>query len=312
MRIAVIGGSGFIGSHVVDHLAAAGHDVLVLDVRHAHRGDVDSLPLDILDLDSVVQATKGCDAVFHLAAVSNVNDAFDDPVKAIEVNVTGTTNVWEACRRNEVGRALFASTVWVYAGAVGDGDTVDEDSAFSLATAGHVYTSSKIAGEMIVHNYFDLYGQPFTILRYGIPFGPRMRDELVIPRFVKAGLDGETIRIEGDGSQYRNYVYIDDLARAHVLALGEAAENEVINLEGKEAVSIRRIAETVLDLIGGDASIEYVHARQGDFTGRTVSADKARDLLGWEPRVSFEDGVRQYLEWRTSGAESLVERTGEA
>lgn len=306
----MVGGSGFIGSHVVDHLADAGHDVVVLDIVGAHRGDVESFPVDILDLESLVTGTKGCDVVFHLAAVSNVNDAFDDPVRAVEVNVTGTTNVWEAARRNEVGRAHFASTVWVYAGAVGD--AVDEDSPFFLATAGHIYTASKIAGEMIVHNYFDLYGQPFTILRYGIPFGPRMRDELVIPRFVQAALRGETISIEGDGSQYRNYVYIEDLARAHVLALGESAENEVINLEGAEPVSIRRIAETVVDVLDSPTAVEYVHARQGDFMGRTVSADKARRLLGWEPQVSFEDGLRRYIEWRTSEAASLAERTGEA
>jgi UDP-glucose 4-epimerase len=309
MRVAVVGGSGFIGSHVVDHLVDAGHEVTVLDVRSAHRADVASLAVDILDLDSLFTATKGVDAVFHLAAVSNVNDAFDDPVRAVEVNVTGTANVWEAARRNEVGRAVLASTVWVYAGAVGD--EVDEDSPFFLATAGHVYTSTKIAGEMIVHNYFDLYGQPFTILRYGIPFGPRMRDELVIPRFVQAGLDGETISIEGDGSQYRNYVYIEDLARAHVLALEEPAENEVINLEGSEGVSIRRIAETVRSVLGRPVEIEHVRARQGDFTGRTVSAEKARRLLGWEPKVSFEDGLARYVEWRTAEPESLVERTGE-
>jgi UDP-glucose 4-epimerase len=307
-RIAVVGGAGFIGSHVVDHLVDAGHEVSVLDVHPAHRADVASLSVDVLDFDSLVSATKGVDAVFHLAAVSNVNDAFDDPIHAVEVNVTGTANVWEAARRNEVGRAILASTVWVYAGAAGD--EVDEDSPFFLATAGHIYTSTKVAGEMIVHNYFDLYGQPFTILRYGIPFGPRMRDELVIPRFVQAGLDGETIRIEGDGRQYRNYVYIEDLARAHVLALDEAAENEVVNLEGAEPVSIRRIAETVLEVLGRPMDIEYVTARQGDFTGRSVSADKARRLLGWEPKVSFEDGLRRYVVWRTT-AESLVERTRE-
>ena len=120
MRMGVVGGAGFIGSHVVDQLVDAGHEVAVLDVRGAHRDEVESLPVDILDLDSLVAATNGCDAVFHLAAVSNVNDAFDDPVRAVEVNVTGTANVWEAARRNEVGRAIFASTVWVYAGAAGE------------------------------------------------------------------------------------------------------------------------------------------------------------------------------------------------
>jgi UDP-glucose 4-epimerase len=309
MRCAVIGGSGFIGSHVVDHLVGAGNEVVVLDVRDAHRGDLESLTVDILDLESLVAATKGCDAVFHLAAVSNVNEVFDDPVNAVELNVTGTANVWEAARRNEVGRAVLASTVWVYAGAAGD--EVDENSPFFLATAGHVYTSTKIAGEMLVHNYFDLYGQPFTILRYGIPFGPRMRDALVIPKFVHAALAGETIRIEGDGSQYRNYVYVDDLARAHVLALGEAGENEVFNLEGAEPVSIRQIAETVYDVLDLPPNIEFVHARQGDFAGRSISAGKARRVLGWEPSVSFADGMRECVAWYRAEAESPAERIPE-
>src|SRR6185295_1955446 len=120
----------------------------------------------------------------------------------------------------------------------------------------------------------------------------RMRDALVIPQFVRAGLAGETIRIEGDGSQYRNYVYVDDLARAHVLALGEAGENEVFNLEGSEPVSIRRIAETVGHVLDRPIDIQHAPARQGDFAGRSVSAEKARRLLDWEPRVSFEDGMR--------------------
>ncbi len=170
--------------------------------------------------------------MFHLAAVSNVNDAFERPLDCVAINITGTANVWEACRRNGVRRAVLASTVWVYAGARGDGP-FDEDTPFHLPSAGHIYTSSKIADELIVHNYAELYNQPFTILRYGIPFGPRMRDALVIPLFVRRALAGETITINGDGSQFRNYVYISDLARAHVLALGPAAENEVFNLEGR-------------------------------------------------------------------------------
>jgi hypothetical protein len=101
----------------------------------------------------------------------------------------------------------LASTVWVYAGAIGPGP-FDEETPFHLPGAGHIYTSSKIAAEMVVHNYHELYGQPYTILRYGIPYGPRMRDALVIPQFIRRALEGAPITINGDGSQFRNYVYV--------------------------------------------------------------------------------------------------------
>src|SRR5256885_4785617 len=107
----------------------------------------------------------------------------------------------------------------------------------------HVYTTTKIASEMLCHDYWNMHKVPFTILRYGIPYGPRMRPSLVIPRFVEMALAGEPITVHGDGSQYRNYVYVEDLARAHVLALGDAAANEVFNLEGPEAISIRSLVE---------------------------------------------------------------------
>jgi len=308
MRISVTGGAGFIGSHVVDGLLVAGHDVVVLDVVPPHR-DVEAHAVDILDLDGLVRAIDGSDVVFHLAAVSNVNDAARDPVRTVDVNVTGTANVWEAARRGGVGRAVLASTVWVYAAAVGDHE-LDEDSPINVATAGHVYTATKIASEMIVHSSFDLYGQPFTILRYGIPFGPRMRDELVIARFVQIARAGGPITIDGDGLQHRSYVYIEDLVRGHLAALSESGENEVFNLEGPEPITIRRVADAVREAI--DPRIEIVHrpARASDFAGRRVSARRARRLLGWEPRVSFDEGLRRYLEsQRTDAGQTVTSRS---
>jgi UDP-glucose 4-epimerase len=309
VRTAVIGGAGFIGSHVVDHLLDEGHDVVVVDLVEPHR-DVEAHAVDILDVDGLVGVTEGCDVIFHLAAVSNVNEVADDPTHAVTVNVSGTAAVWEAARRNRVGRAVFASTVWVYAAAVGAGG-LDETAPFDLATTGHIYTSTKIASEMIVHNHFDLYGQPFTILRYGIPFGPRMRDELVIPRFVRMGLAGQPLTIHGDGAQYRNYVYVDDLAHAHVLALSEEAENEVFNLEGPEPVSIRRIAETVREVLDRPVQIDRTPARAGDYQGRDVSSARARQLLGWRPQVPFEEGLRRYVDWYLAEQEPAPDTAAE-
>jgi UDP-glucose 4-epimerase len=237
--------------------------------------------------------------VFHLAAVSNVNDVFDRPIEAMRINVLGTANVWEAARRNAISRAVLASTVWVYAGASGD-DPVDEEAPFHLPSAGHIYTSSKISSELIAHNYLELYGLPFTILRYGIPFGPRMRDALVIPQFVRKALAGETITINGDGSQFRNYIYVNDLADAHALCLKDAGKNEVFNLEGAEPISVRRVTESVQRVLGRPIAVEFLPERPGDFRGREVSAMKASEVLDWRATTTFEDGMRSYINWYRS------------
>jgi UDP-glucose 4-epimerase len=297
MKIAVTGGSGFIASHVVDHLRADGNEVVVIDHRvRPHREDVQFEDIDILNLSALIQATRGCDYVFHLAAVSNVNYAHKYPVYTVDLNINGTANVLEAARLNEIGRVLFASTVWVYTGTRGNGQ-LNEEEPFHLPDAGHIYTTSKIASEMIIHNYWQLYRQPFTILRYGIPYGPRMREELVIPIFIRKALRGEPIVIQGDGDQYRNYVYIDDLARAHLLALSPRAENEVYNLEGSEKITIRDVAHTINKVLGGGVRIEHVPARPGDYAGKEVSARKILKELEWKPEVGFEEGVRRTVEW---------------
>jgi UDP-glucose 4-epimerase len=311
MRIAVTGGSGFIGSHVVDRLIDAGHTLFVLDTRPPHRPDVTYRQVDLSDLGGLVQATRDADVVFHLAAVSNVNDAYEHPVGTVRINVTGTVNVFEASRRNNVGRTVLASTVWVYAGAHGDGP-LDEEAPFHLPSAGHIYTSSKIAGELIAHNYNELYDTPFTILRYGIPFGPRMREQLVIPRFVQMALAGDTITVHGDGSQFRNYVYVEDLADAHVLALSDEAENEVFNLEGAEPITIRRVTEAIRDTLGIPVSVEFGEVRPGDYAGKEVSAEKVKDVLGWAPTTMFEDGMRRYVDWYLAEIDGAREQVSEA
>ena len=295
MRVAITGGAGFIGSHVVDHLIDAGNEVVVIDHgTRPHRDDVEFMDVDITDLEAVLQATQGIQHIYHLAAVSNVNHAFEEPVAAVKVNALGAVNILEAARRHKLKRVFFASTVWVYTGS--RDDAVNEDSPFYMPGAGHIYTSTKMAAELFCHDYANLYDQPITILRYGIPYGPRMRRELVIPIFLKKALAGEPITIMGDGSQHRNFVYIDDLARAHVLAAKDIASNQTYNLEGRRPITVREIAETIDRLLGG-VKIEYVPARPGDFHGKTVSASKAKRELGWEPEIDFEEGMRRTIQW---------------
>jgi UDP-glucose 4-epimerase len=311
MKVAVTGGSGFIGSHVAEKLVQAGHRVVVVDTRRPHRRDVTYRKVDIRDSVGLVRALSGCDAVLHLAGVSNVNEAFNRPAETFDVNVSGTARVWEAARRNDVGRTVLASTVWVYASAIGDGPLA-EDNPLAVQGTGHVYTASKMAAELVATSAHELYGQEFTILRYGIPFGPRMRDELVIPRFVHNALQGRTLTIHGDGLQFRNYVYVEDLADAHLLALTGKGANQVFNLEGPEPITIQRMAEVIRDLVDRTLGIEFVPARPGDYEGRTVSGAKAAKLLGWTPKTAFVDGMRRYLDWYRAGLQPPEEQASEA
>jgi UDP-glucose 4-epimerase len=202
----------------------------------------------------------------------------------------------------------LASTVWVYATAAGDGP-LSEDTPLASTGSAHVYTASKIAAELVVSSFGELYGLPYTILRYGIPFGPRMRKELVIPQFLARARTGRTITIQGDGLQFRNYVYVEDLAAAHVLALGDAGTDQIFNLEGPAPVSIRHVAELACELIDPLAQIEFVPARPGDYAGRVVSVDKADRILGWAPETSFDEGMRRYVEWWLDDEDPIREPT---
>jgi len=306
MRLGVTGGSGFIGSHVVDALVAAGHHVLVLDPKAPHREDVDHAAVDLCDGDALTSATRGLDALYHLAAYADVNDVNRDPVGAIDLNIACTVRALEAARANGISRVFLASTVWVYSSLTPEGlasETVDEEAALAADAKRHVYTTTKIAAEMLCHDYWNTYQVPFTVLRYGIPYGPRMRPALVIPIFVRKALAGEPITIAGDGSQHRKFVYVEDLARAHVLALADVAQNQTYNLDGAEIVTILRIAETVLAAVPTKSTLEFMPARPGDYEGAAVSSEKARRELGWEPRVPFDEGVRRTIDWLT-GLES--------
>jgi len=295
VNIGVIGGSGFIGSHVVDKLIEHGHEVTVFDIMKPHRNDVRHLYIDITDLSKTAVALTGdYDAVYLLAAMADVNDVYKNPVEAGEVNIIGVANVLEAARRNEIDRVLLASTVWVYEAA--SEKEVDENTSLLPQKINHVYTASKVAAELYCHSYQKLYGQNFTILRYGIPYGPRARGGTVIAIFVRKALNGEPLTIFGDGSQYRNFIYVEDLAEGNVAALNEVAKNQTYNLEGMRPITVKEVADTVKALIG-DVKIEYKEARPGDYEGKVVSNEKAKRELGWEPKVDFLEGMKRYVKW---------------
>jgi UDP-glucose 4-epimerase len=214
MSILVTGGSGFIGSHVVDRLIDNNLDVKVFDIRKPHREDVEFIKGSIISLDELNAAMKDVEYVFHIAAFSDINRVPDNPLKVVDLNIMSTAKVLEAARNSNIERVIYASSYFVDSGK------------------GHLYTTTKVSSERICEDYYTLYRLPFTILRYGTAYGPRSRGEDVISIFVKKGLSHQPLTIHGDGDQSRNFIYVEDLAEGHVATLKEIAENQTYNLEG--------------------------------------------------------------------------------
>jgi UDP-glucose 4-epimerase len=292
-KVLVTGGSGFIGSHVVDKLYDAGYEPRIYDLQespHHEPDSVDTVIGDLFDHETLCAAMEGCETVVHLAAYADVGIVAKEPVEAEECNSRGTLAVLEAARATDT-RVIYGSTIWVY-GASGDG-LIDEDAPLGLPD--HLYTASKLAGEMYCTSYAELYDVPCTILRFGIPYGPRARPAAVIPIFVSKALKGEPLTIAGDGLQTRRFVYVEDLAEGIVSGL-QGEENRVYNLAGDETVTIRELADIVSDLID-DTEIVHTPGRNGDFGGAVISNERAAKELGWRASTPLREGVRRYLAW---------------
>jgi len=293
MTIMVTGGSGFIGSHLVDKLLAKGEDVLIFDfMQPRYWSSVKHFYGSILTLDELERAMRDVDIVYHLAAIADVRDVYEHPHYSERVNTSGTINVLEAARKMEVDRVIYGSTDWVYQTT----DTLDVDEMTPIRTPAHLYSTTKLVSEYYCQNYSDLYGLKYTILRYGIPYGPRARSGAIVPMFVDKAFKGEELTIAGDGSQFRQFIYVEDLAEGNVAALQKIAENKIYNIDGQRPISVKEVAETVQNLVG-NVGIRYVPSRPGDFGGKKVSSERAKRELKWEAKTSFEEGVRKYISW---------------
>ena len=304
MRVLVTGGSGFIGSHVVDKLRERGHEPVIYDLRPSPwhtdpEHPVDTVLGSITDREALERALHSCDAVAHLAAVADVNDVHAEPEDAERVNARGTVAVLEACRRAGVKRVIYASTIWVYS----DTESPEVDEETLLPPPSHLYTSTKLAGELYCKSYQELYGIDYTILRFGIPYGPRAREAAVIPAFVNKAFKGEPLTLSGDGMQSRRFVYVEDLADGVASGLADVATNRVYNLVSDENVTIKQIAELVQEIVG-NTEIVYTPARPGDLGTKIVSGERARSELGWTAATPFSAGVRKYVDWRIEQREA--------
>ncbi len=297
MKAAVVGGAGFIGSHVVDALVARGDEVVVVD--DLSTGFHENLnpaarfvELDIAEpSDRLVQALRGSEVVFHPAALARVPRSVEDPVGTHEVNVTGTLRVLKAAHDSGVRRVVYSSSSSVY----GDQPTLPltEDMAPNPLNP---YACQKLMGEIYARNFHRIYGLESVCLRYFNVYGPRQVMEgayrLVIGIFMDQRKRGETLTIHGDGEQTRDFTWVGDVARANLLAADSpnVGAGEPINVGAGHEVSINRIAE----LVGGPTV--HVAARGFDERFKRAGIERARALLGWEPTVMVEEGIPHLLD----------------
>jgi UDP-glucose 4-epimerase len=295
MRVLVTGGGGFIGSHVVDRLMRDGHTPRIFDLSASpyHSPlEVETFTGSITDPANLDLAMRDCDAVIHLAAVADVSHVLADPVLAEEVNTRGTLNVLEAACRAEVGRVVYGSTTWVYSDCTEQ--AVDEETP--IPAPRHLYTATKLAGETYCAGYAELYDLECTVLRFGIPYGPRARAAGVVAKFTDLAFEGKALTIAGDGSTTRSFIYVEDLADGIVASLAPEAAGRTYNLSGDEVVTILEIAERVQE---NTDNCEIVHTppRPGDFPGKEISNVRALEEIEWKAETSFREGVRRYVEW---------------
>lgn len=291
LRVLVTGGSGFIGSHVVDRLVENGYHVRVFDRAKPLRDDVEWFNGDLLNEKDVLESCKDVEAIFHLAAIADVNVALSNFDLCLMVNEMGTMNFLKAATAEEVERIVLASTSWVYGRSKG---VVTEDTPIPFPD--HIYTKTKIGQEQLLYSWHQHHGLPYTILRFDIPYGPRMRSNMAISIFVRRAMRKEPISIFGDGKQGRCWIYVEDLAEGNVAALSEGGKNQTINLAGSKFVTMNQIAEQLKEIFG-DIPIKHEPARPHDFEGSITSIEKAKMLLNWTPKTTFSQGLRKYVEY---------------
>ncbi|MET0528765.1 MAG: GDP-mannose 4,6-dehydratase [Microvirga sp.] len=307
-RVLVTGGAGFIGSHLVDVLVSTGAAVTVLDdfsigsidnLSGAMQcGDVRILEGSILDYGAVDEALAGCDRVFHLA-VQCVRRSLGAPMESHEVNATGTLNILEAARRQRVDRFIYCSSSEVYGNA--SERVLNEDATPCRPVT--VYGGAKLAGELYTEAYRQTYSLPTLVVRPFNAYGPRAHQQgqraEVIPRFVIRVLNGLPPIVFGDGSNGRDFTYVTEVARG--LALAGASDRLVgqrVNIAYGRMITVAEVANAVARACGrSDLQAEYSNPRPGDVHKLRADTKKAKTLLGYAAEISFEEGIRRYVEW---------------
>ena len=280
-NVLITGGSGFIGSYVVDALVENKYKVTILDLNQPKRKDVKFIQGSILDKSIIRSALKNINIIFHLAAVSDITKVKEIPLKTIKTNILGTTFLLEGARNANIDRFVFAGSIYSY------------------GAAGNLYTTSKTASELIIKNYKLIYGQKFTILRYATAYGPRNREVDAVSIFVRRALKNLDLIIHGNGQQKRNYVCAEDLGYGSLFALEKKATNKIITLVSKRDTKIIDLARMIIKITKSKSKIFFdkKKRRLDDFTSVfSYKSNHEKNLMIWRPKYSLEKGLKKYIE----------------
>ncbi len=314
-RILVTGGAGFIGSHVAERLLREGKRLALVDnlddyypaeMKRANleevkaAGDFQFFPVDIREgagLRRVFEAFQP-EAVIHLAARAGVRPSFEQPETYTSLNVLGTTQVLEACRQHGVQRLVFASSSSVY----GHSSVAPfrEDAPISHPLS--IYAATKAAGEALAFTYSHALGLPVVCVRLFTVYGPRQRPDLAIRKFAGLILEGKEVPLFGNGSLERDFTYIDDTVEGILLALRAPGSFDVFNIGHAHPVRVSEMVGLLGRALGKPVRRKFVATPPGEMVLTHADISKARDVLGYSPKVSFEDGIRRFAEWLKSRA----------
>ena len=304
-RVLVTGGAGFVGSHLVDGLLGEGFDVVVLDdlstgrlenvKDHLIEEGFRFIQGDIRDREVLRKALEGVDAVFHLAAITSVPYSVEHPEITFEVNVEGTRSLLESCLDLDVGRFIYVSTCAVYGNP--KYLPIDEEHPTEPISP---YAESKLEAEGLSLRFYKDYGLDVTVFRPFNIYGPRQRNDQyggVIARFIERLSSGKPPVIYGDGSQTRDFIYVEDVVRAFIGALNcEHASGRVLNVATGNPTSIRELAYTLIRLFDADGMEPlYQDAREGDIEHSYADISEAKNHLGFVPEVSLKEGLLELI-----------------
>ena len=308
----VTGGAGFIGSHLVERLLGDGHRVRVLDnfstggraflpFASRHGDALEIVEGDIRDLATVERVARGARVIFHQAAMRSVPRSVQDPLGANDNNVLGTLHVLQAARATGVGRVVWASSSSVY-GASPELPKREDQCPAPISP----YAVSKAAGEQYAAVWSRLYGVPTVALRYFNVFGPRQDPEseyaAVIPRFILWALRGQPLEVHGDGTQSRDFTYVDNVVEANLLAARATdVAGEAFNVGCGERISLLTIIDMLEASLGRPLPRRHSPVRPGDVPHTLADVTKAKRLLGYQPVVAFAEGLRRTIEYFKGG-----------